>query len=158
MKYINFTDEPIINQDHFFMQEALKEAQKALALNEVPIGAVIVHGGRIIGRGHNLTEQLTDVTAHAEMQAFTAAANYTGGKYLKDCTLYVTIEPCVMCAGASYWTQISRIVYGASDPKRGYSHVSEQIIHPKTEVVSGVCADESASLMKNFFVLKRNKS
>lgn len=158
MKYINFTDEPLINQDHFFMQEALKEAQKALALDEVPIGAVIVHGGRIIGRGHNLTEQLTDVTAHAEMQAFTAAANYTGGKYLKDCTLYVTIEPCVMCAGASYWTQISRIVYGASDPKRGYSHVSERIMHPKTEVISGICADEASSLMKNFFALKRDKS
>lgn len=158
MKYISFTDEPIINPDDFFMKEALKEAQKALELDEVPIGAVIVHGGRIIGRGHNLTEQLTDVTAHAEMQAFTAAANYTGGKYLKDCTLYVTIEPCVMCAGASYWTQISRIVFGASDSKRGYSQVSEKIIHPKTEVLGGVRADEAANLMKDFFAAKRDKS
>jgi tRNA(adenine34) deaminase len=158
MKYISFTDEPLINPDDFFMKEALKEAQKALSLDEVPIGAVIVHGGRIIGRGHNLTEQLTDVTAHAEMQAFTAAANYTGGKYLKDCTLYVTIEPCVMCAGASYWTQISRIVYGAADAKRGYSHISEKIMHPKTEVLSGVRAEEAANLMKDFFALKRDKS
>jgi tRNA(adenine34) deaminase len=158
MKYISFTDEPLINPDDFFMKEALKEAQKALALDEVPIGAVIVHGGRIIGRGHNLTEQLTDVTAHAEMQAFTAAANYTGGKYLKDCTLYVTIEPCVMCAGASYWTQISRIVYGATDSKRGYSHISEKIMHPKTEVLSGVRAEEAANLMKDFFASKRDKS
>jgi tRNA(adenine34) deaminase len=157
MKYNSFTDEPAINPDHFFMKEALKEAQKALALDEVPIGAVIVHAGRIIGRGHNLTEQLNDVTAHAEMQAFTAAANYTGGKYLKDCTLYVTIEPCVMCAGASYWTQISRIVYGARDEKRGFSHVSDQIIHPKTEVLSEVRSEEAASLMKDFFISKRNK-
>ena len=157
MKYISFTDEPAINPDDFFMKEALNEAQKALALDEVPIGAVIVHGGRIIGRGHNLTEQLNDVTAHAEMQAFTAAANYTGGKYLKDCTLYVTIEPCVMCAGASYWTQISRIVYGASDNKRGFSQVSDQIIHPKTEVFSGVRSEEAANLMKDFFISKRDK-
>jgi len=158
MKYISFTDEPTINPDDFFMKEALKEAQKALVLDEVPIGAVIVHGGRIIGRGHNLTEQLNDVTAHAEMQAFTAAANYTGGKYLKDCTLYVTIEPCVMCAGASYWTQISRIVYGARDDKRGFSQVSEKIIHPKTEVVGGVSSEEAANLMKDFFISKRGKS
>lgn len=158
MKYVSFTDEPLINPDDFFMKEALKEAQKALALDEVPIGAVIVHSGRIIGRGHNLTEQLTDVTAHAEMQAFTAAANYTGGKYLKDCTLYVTIEPCVMCAGASYWTQISRIVYGASDPKRGYSYISDRIIHPKTEVIAGVRSEEASSLMKDFFASKRDKS
>jgi tRNA(adenine34) deaminase len=158
MKYVSFTDDPLMNPDDLFMKEALKEAQKALALDEVPIGAVIVHGGRIIGRGHNLTEQLTDVTAHAEMQAFTAAANYTGGKYLKDCTLYVTIEPCVMCAGASYWTQISRIVYGARDVKRGFSQVSNQIIHPKTEVISGVRSEEAASLMKDFFISKRDKS
>lgn len=157
MKYISFTDDPAINPDDFFMDEALKEAQKALALDEVPIGAVIVHGGRIIGRGHNLTEQLNDVTAHAEMQAFTAAASYIGGKYLKDCTLYVTIEPCVMCAGASYWTQISRIVYGARDEKRGFSQVSDRIIHPKTELVSGVRSEETARLMKDFFISKRNK-
>ncbi len=158
MKYISFTDESLINPDDLFMKEALKEAQKARDLDEVPIGAVIVHGGRVIGRGHNLTEQLTDVTAHAEMQAFTAAANYTGGKYLKDCTLYVTVEPCVMCAGASYWTQISRIVYGASDAKRGYSHISERIIHPKTEVLGGIRSEEAASLMRDFFASKRDKS
>jgi len=144
--------------DEFFMREALKEARKALELDEVPIGAVIVHNGRIIGRGHNLTEQLNDVTAHAEMQAFTAAANYTGGKYLKDCTLYVTIEPCVMCAGASYWTQISKIVFAAHDIKRGFSQIGQQIVHPRTEVISGIFADEAATLMKNFFITKRNKS
>ena len=144
--------------DEFFMREALKEARKALELDEVPIGAVIVHNGRIIGRGHNLTEQLNDVTAHAEMQAFTAAANYTGGKYLKDCTLYVTIEPCVMCAGASYWTQISKIVFAAHDIKRGFSQIRQQIVHPRTEVISGIFADEAAKLMKNFFIAKRNKS
>ena len=158
MKYISFTDEPAISPDEFFMKEALKQAQIALDLDEVPIGAVIVHNATIIGRGHNLTEQLNDVTAHAEMQAFTAAVNYTGGKYLKDCTLYVTIEPCVMCAGASYWTQISRIVFGAYDPKRGYSRVGESILHPRTEVVSGVMAEEAAQLMKSFFISKRDKS
>ncbi len=158
MRYVNFTDEPEQNQDDFFMAEALKEAHKALALDEVPIGAVIVHGGKIIGRGHNLTEQLNDVTAHAEMQAFTAAANYTGGKYLKNCTLYVTIEPCVMCAGAAHWTQIGRIVYGAEDIKRGFSQISKQILHPKTELVSGVLAEDSAKLMKEFFISRRNKT
>ena len=158
MKYVNFTDEPEHNQDYFFMAEALKEAHKALALDEVPIGAVIVHGGKIIGRGHNLTEQLNDVTAHAEMQAFTAAANFTGGKYLRNCTLYVTIEPCVMCAGAAHWTQIGRIVYGAEDIKRGFSQISKQILHPKTELVSGVLAEDSAKLMKEFFISRRNKT
>ncbi len=158
MKYINFSDGPALSQHEFFMQEALKEARKALELDEVPIGAVIVHGGRIIGRGHNLTEQLNDVTAHAEMQAFTAAANYTGGKYLKDCTLYVTIEPCVMCAGASYWTQISKIVFAAHDTKRGFSLIGERIIHPRTEVLSGILANDASQLMKDFFIAKRNKS
>lgn len=158
MRYVNFTDEPVQNQDDFFMGEALKEAQKALELDEVPIGAVVVHGSKIIGRGHNLTEQLNDVTAHAEMQAFTAAANYTGGKYLKDCTLYVTIEPCVMCAGASYWTQISRIIYGATDEKRGFSKIRNRIIHPKTEVISGIRAGEAACLMKDFFLSRRSKT
>jgi tRNA(adenine34) deaminase len=158
MKYISFTDEPTISPDEFFMREALKEAQKALELDEVPIGAVIVHNGRIIGRGHNLTEQLKDVTAHAEMQAFTAAANYTGGKYLKDCTLYVTIEPCVMCAGASYWTQISKIVFAAHDSKRGFSQINDRIVHPRTDVISGVMANEAAQLIKDFFIAKRNKS
>ncbi len=158
MKYINFSDEPGIAPDEFFMNEALKEAQKALALDEIPIGAVIVHNGRIIGRGHNLTEQLKDVTAHAEMQAFTAAANYIGGKYLKDCTLYVTIEPCVMCAGASYWTQISRIVYAAHDPQRGFSQIKQRITHPKTEITFGIKANEATQLLKDFFLDKRNKS
>ncbi len=158
MKYISFAGETAIIPDEFFMREALKEAEKALDLDEIPIGAVIVHNGRIIGRGHNLTEQLNDVTAHAEMQAFTSAANYIGGKYLKDCTLYVTIEPCVMCAGASYWTQISRIVFAAHDLKRGFSLISKQIIHPRTEVVSGILADKAAQLMKDFFISKRNKS
>lgn len=158
MRYINFSGEPAQTQDDFFMGEALKEAQKALELNEVPIGAVIVHGAKVIGRGHNLTEQLNDVTAHAEVQAFTAATNYTGAKYLKECTLYVTIEPCVMCAGASYWTQISRIVYGAADAKRGFSQISSRIIHPKTEVISGIRAEEAARLIKDFFLSKRNKT
>lgn len=158
MKYINFSDEPSVSPDEFFMNEALKEAQEALALDEVPIGAVIVHKDRIIGRGHNLTEQLNDVTAHAEMQAFTAAANYTGGKYLRDCTLYVTIEPCVMCAGASNWTQISRIVYGADDPKRGFSQIKQRIVHPKTEIVGGIRSEEAAQLMKTFFIGKRDKT
>lgn len=158
MRYINFEEEAAIVPDEFFMLEALKEAHLALKLDEVPIGAVIVHKGRIIGRGHNLTETLNDVTAHAEMQAFTAAANYTGGKYLKDCTLYVTIEPCVMCAGASYWTQISRIVYGASDPQRGFSQIQQRILHPRTEVVFGIRALECGQLVKEFFQNKRNKS
>lgn len=139
------------------MNEALKEAKIALELDEVPIGAVIVHKDRIIGRGHNLTEQLNDVTAHAEMQAFTAAANYTGGKYLRDCTLYVTIEPCVMCAGASYWTQISRIVFGAYDLKRGFSRIDQRIVHPKTEIVPGIRSEEAGELMKRFFKDKRDK-
>ena len=158
MRYVSFTDKPEQSQDDFFMAEALKEAHKALSLEEVPIGAVIVHSGKIIGRGHNLTEQLNDVTAHAEMQAFTAAANYTGGKYLKDCTLYVTIEPCVMCAGAAYWTQIGRIVYGADDEKRGFSQFSDQILHPKTGLNSGLMADDAARLMKEFFISRRNKT
>lgn len=158
MRYVNFTNEPVQRQDDFFMAEALKEAHKALALEEVPIGAIIVHAGKIIGRGHNLTEQLNDVTAHAEMQAFTAAANYTGGKYLKDCTLYVTIEPCVMCAGAAQWTQISRIVYGANDEKRGFSQISKRILHPRTELIAGVMAEDAARLMKEFFISRRNKT
>lgn len=157
MKYVNFDATGLAGQDDFFMKEALKEAMKALELDEVPIGAVIVHNGRIIGRGHNLTEQLNDVTAHAEMQAFTAAANYIGGKYLTDCTLYVTIEPCVMCAGASYWTHISRIVYASPDPKRGYSNIGSKILHPRTEVSWGVMREEAAVLIRDFFQLKRGK-
>ena len=156
MKYINFEQEAAA-PDEFFMKEAIKEANLALELGEVPIGAVIVHKGKVIGRGHNLTERLNDVTAHAEMQAFTAAANYIGAKYLKDCTLYVTIEPCVMCAGASFWTQISRIVYGASDPKRGFSQINQILTHPKTEIAHGVLDTECSLLIKEFFIKKRNK-
>lgn len=158
MRYVNFEADNLIIPDDFFMAEALKEAHEALKIDEVPIGAVIVHSGRIIGRGHNLTETLNDVTAHAEMQAFTAAANYTGGKYLKNCTLYVTLEPCVMCAGASFWTQISRIVYGANDPQRGFSNINQRILHPRTEVVFGVKSMECSQLVKDFFLSKRNKT
>jgi tRNA(adenine34) deaminase len=141
--------------DEFFMKQALNEAQKALSANEVPIGAVIVANNKIIARGHNLTETLNDPTAHAEMQAFTSATDSLGGKYLNDCTLYVTLEPCVMCAGASFWTQIGRIVYGASDSKRGYNSISKNIIHPKTIVVRGVLENECANLLIEFFKNKR---
>ena len=158
MKYVSFSDDSIVAPDEFFMNEALKEAHKALSEDEVPIGAIIVANGRIIGRGYNLTEKLNDVTAHAEMQAFTAAANFLGGKYLRDCTLYVTVEPCIMCAGASYWTQISRIVYGAHDIKLGFRRINQRITHPKTEIVSGIKENECATLMKEFFLSKRNKS
>ena len=158
MRYVSFNDEPTVAPDEFFMNEALKEAKLALSLDEVPIGAVIVSNGKIIGTGHNLTERLNDVTAHAEMQAFTAAANFLGGKYLKDCTLYVTIEPCVMCAGASYWTQISRIVYGAPDVQRGFRRIGQPILHPKTEILGGIKEVECGSLVKDFFLSKRNKS
>ena len=137
------------------MQEALKEARKAFELDEVPVGAVIVCERKIIARAHNLSEKLTDSTAHAEMQAFTMASSFLGGKYLKECTLYVTIEPCPMCAGASFWTQLGKIVYGAKDEKRGYSTISEKIIHPKTKIVSGILAEECGELMNFFFKKKR---
>ena len=140
-----------VRTDEFFMRAALDEARKALDRDEVPIGAVVVCGGRIVGRGHNLVETLADATAHAEMQAITAAASTVGGKYLNDCTLYVTVEPCVMCAGACCWSQLGRIVYGASDPKRGFSLFSKDIIHPKTTVVKGVLDTECADLMNVFF-------
>ena len=139
------------------MREALKEALRAFDREEVPIGAVIVHGQRIIGRGHNLTETLNDVTAHAEMQAFTAAANYIGGKYLKDCTLYVTVEPCIMCAGAAYWTQLTRLVYGTADSKRGFSSIQQPLLHPRTAVQGGVLREECAELIQSFFRNKREK-
>lgn len=144
-----------VKDDVYFMKEALKEAQTAFEKDEVPVGAVIVCKGQIIGRGHNLTEHLTDVTAHAEMQAFTAAASYLGGKYLSLCTLYVTLEPCVMCGGAAFWTQIGRIVYGANDEKRGYSKLNPSILHPKTKVEKGILENECASLMQSFFKQKR---
>ena len=141
--------------DQEYMQKALIEAKQAFEEGEVPVGAVIVCRDRIIARAHNLTERLTDVTAHAEMQAITAAANALGGKYLADCTLYVTVEPCVMCAGALAWAQLSRIVYGASDPKRGFSMFAPNALHPRTEVTEGILAEECANLMKDFFQRKR---
>ena len=137
------------------MRMAIGEAQRALEKGEVPIGAVVVVGDRIIGRGHNLVETLVDATAHAEMQAITAAAQTLGGKYLNQCTLYVTVEPCAMCAGAIAWSQVQRVVYGASDEKRGYSTLSERIMHPKTEVVRGVLKEECEALMLQFFATLR---
>jgi tRNA(adenine34) deaminase len=141
--------------DERYMQMALEEAHKAMEQKEVPIGAVVVAGGRVIARAHNLTETLTDPTAHAEMQAITMATEYLGGKYLTDCTLYVTVEPCPMCAAALNWAQISRIVYGADDPRRGYSLFSPGLLHPRTQVAKGVLQDECATLMKDFFKEKR---
>ncbi len=141
--------------DNYFMKKALQEAEAAYRKGEVPIGAVIVVQDRIIARAHNLTEQLNDVTAHAEMQAITAAANFLGGKYLKNCTLYVTLEPCQMCAGALYWSQISKIVYGAKDLERGCGVMGTKL-HPKTKIVGGIMANEAADLLKTFFIQKRN--
>ena len=138
-----------------YMQMALREAQCAFDEGEVPVGAIVVCKNHIIARAHNLTETLNDVTAHAEMQAITAAANAIGGKYQTDCTLYVTVEPCVMCAGAIAWAQVSRVVFGAADEKRGYRRYAPEALHPKTVVEGGVMADESAALMKNFFKQKR---
>lgn len=143
-----------MNDEHY-MKQALAEARAAFARDEVPIGAVIVCNDRIIARGHNLTETLTDVTAHAEMQAITAAAGFLGGKYLVGCSIYVTLEPCVMCAGALGWSQISRIVIGARDEKRGYQRFAPQALHPKAEVVFGVMEDECSALVKEFFRKKR---
>lgn len=141
--------------DLFFMKQAFAEAQKALAKGEVPIGAVVVCQNTIIARAHNLTETLHDVTAHAEMQAITMASDYLGGKYLVDCSIYVTVEPCVMCAGALGWAQISRLVYGASDSKRGYSILAPDALHPRCEVVSGIMADECAEMVSSFFKTRR---
>lgn len=142
--------------DEHFMKEALKEARKAFDLDEVPVGAIVVCNNRIIARAHNLTERLTDVTAHAEMQAFTAAANYLGAKFLDDCTLYVTLEPCTMCGGASYWSRIGKIVFGTKDEKRGYSLLGQNILHPKTKVISGILEDEARELLKVYFKQKRD--
>jgi len=141
--------------DNFYMRQALAEANEAYRQGEIPIGAVVVCRDKIIAKSHNLTELLHDVTAHAEMQAITAAAEHLGGKYLGDCTLYVTVEPCVMCAGALGWSQISRIVYGASDEKRGYSRFAPKALHPRTEVTSGIMAEECAELMQRFFQERR---
>ena len=137
------------------MKEALKEAQKAYDAGEVPVGAVVVCNKQIIARAHNLTERLCDVTAHAEMQAITAAANAIGGKYLNDCTLYVTIEPCAMCAGALYWSQVGKVVYGAGDDKKGYTTISDALMHPKTIIEKGIMAEESTDLMQRFFRERR---
>lgn len=144
-----------LHTDEHYMREALKQAQLAFDADEVPVGAVVVCQKKIIARAHNLTETLNDVTAHAEMQAFTSAANFLGGKYLKDCTLYVTLEPCIMCAGASYWTQLSRIVFAAPDDKRGFSKMTERILHPTTIIKGGILAEESMQLLKTFFASKR---
>lgn len=141
--------------DVYFMRKALQEAETAFDKGEVPVGAVITFKNQIIARAHNLTETLNDVTAHAEMQAYTSAADFLGGKYLKDCVLYVTLEPCQMCAGASYWTQIGKIVYAASEPKLGFSVLNTKL-HPKTEVISGVLEEECSNLLKRFFIEKRN--
>jgi tRNA(adenine34) deaminase len=144
--------------NEYFMQEALKEAKKAFDKEEVPIGAVIVYKDKIIARAHNLTETLNDVTAHAEMQAITAAANTLGGKYLHDCTLYVTIEPCPMCSSACYWAQLEKVVYGASDIKMGSISRGFQLFHPKTKIEGGIMEHESSSLMKQFFKNKRKET
>ncbi|MDA3818408.1 MAG: nucleoside deaminase [Prolixibacteraceae bacterium] len=143
--------------DDYFMGKALDEANKAFEEGEIPVGCVVVSNNTIIARAHNLTEKLTDVTAHAEMQAITAAANLLGGKYLTGCKMYVTLEPCVMCAGALSWAQLGEVIYGASDPKRGYTKHAPNALHPKTKVKSGVLENDSAQLMTRFFISKRNK-
>ena len=142
--------------DEYFMRQALLEAHKAFDLNEVPVGAVVVANNKIIARAHNLTEKLNDVTAHAEIQAITAASEFLGGKYLIGCTLYVTLEPCVMCGGALYWSQIDKVVFAARDEKRGASKMSDSIYHPKTLVTNGLLAEESTRLLKDFFAKKRS--
>ncbi len=149
------TAEELLKSDVFFMRQAVEEAREALRQGEIPIGAVVVCRDRIIARAHNLTETLADVTAHAEMQAITSAANYLGGKYLSECTLYVTVEPCVMCAGAIGWAQVRRIVYGCADEKRGYQRFAPKALHPKATVVGGVMEEECRQLMQNFFRERR---
>jgi len=144
-----------IFSDESFMKEALKEAQKALEKNEVPIGAVIVSNNKIIARAHNLCETLNDATAHAEMQAITSASNFFGSKYLNECTLFVTLEPCLMCASASAWSQIGKIVYGADDDKKGFTKIPQNILHPKTEIVSGILKDDCSKILIDFFEKKR---
>jgi len=141
--------------DTYFMKQALLQAQEAFEKDEVPVGAVIVCDNQIIARAHNFTERLNDVTAHAEMQAFTAAADYLGGKYLNECTLYVTLEPCIMCGGAAYWTQLKKVVYGSKDEKRGFSSLTENILHPKTEIEAGLLQEECSKLLSDFFKNKR---
>jgi len=143
--------------DEFFMKEALKEAIKAFDKEEIPIGAVIVSNNKIIARAHNLTESLNDVTAHAEMQAITAAENYLGGKYLNDCKIYITLEPCAMCAGALYWSQMGEVIYGADDLKKGYRMINKKLLHPKTKLRSGIMQAECGELLSKFFVMKRKQ-
>ncbi len=142
--------------DEHFMKEAFKEAQKAFDEDEVPVGAIVVCDNKIIARAHNMTERLNDVTAHAEMLAFTSATDFLGGKYLNECTLYVTLEPCVMCGGAAYWTQLKKVVYGASDTKRGFSQLPKNILHPKTEIISGVQDVICGEIITQFFEKKRD--
>ena len=142
--------------DEYYMNEALKEAQKAFEIEEVPVGVVIVNQNRIIARSHNMVQQLTDVTAHAEMIALTSASNYLGAKYLIDCTLYVTLEPCLMCAAALKWAQLGRVVYAASDPREGFTRIKEPILHKKTEVVPGILNDPASTLLKEFFQNRRD--
>jgi len=146
---------PALSDEHF-MKEAFKEAERGLAEGEVPVGAIIVCDNKIIARAHNMTERLNDVTAHAEMLAFTSATDFLGGKYLNECTLFVTLEPCVMCTGASYWTQLKKVVYGASDEKRGFSKHQGNLIHPKTEIVSSILKTECSQILKDFFSKKRD--
>ncbi|MCB0381245.1 MAG: nucleoside deaminase [Flavobacteriales bacterium] len=141
--------------DEYFMKEALKEAQKAFDEDEVPVGAIVVCDNKIIARAHNMTEKLNDVTAHAEMLAITSTTNFLGGKYLNECTIYVTLEPCVMCAGALYWSQVKKIVYAASDEKRGFNSIGKNILHPKTEVIANTLSNESTELLTTFFKSKR---
>jgi len=141
--------------DIYYMKQALSEARKAAERGEIPVGAVVVANNRIVARAHHLTDTLHDVTAHAEMQALTAAANTLDSKYLQDCTLYVTLEPCVMCAGACFWAQVGKIVFGASDPKRGYQLLGSSVLHPRTEVIGGVLAEECAALLSEFFKERR---
>lgn len=146
----------IDNSHERYMHEALKEAKKAFEADEVPVGAIVVCNNQVIARAHNLCERLNDVTAHAEMQAITSAANHLGAKYLNECTLYVTVEPCVMCAGGLFWSQIGSVVFGCYDEKRGFIKTSPQIIHPKTKLIGGILADDCAELMKEFFKKKRD--
>lgn len=143
------------HDDSYFMKMALQEAETAMEMGEIPVGAVVVSHGQVIARAHNMTERLTDVTAHAEMQAITMAADLLGGKYLSDCTLYVTLEPCVMCAGAISWAQLGKLVIGANDSKRGYKLLAPDVLHPKTEVIEGVLADKSTELLQSFFRARR---
>lgn len=147
--------EPLVYSHEYFMREALKEAKKAFDMDEIPVGAVIVANNTIIARAHNLTERLSDVTAHAEMQALTAASNYLGSKYLQDCSIYVTLEPCIMCSGALFWSQVTELIIGAADDKRGYSRIKQPVLHPKTKVIAGVLEHDCAQLLKQFFSEKR---